>query len=65
MLGLHLSDLDEILCKHTLSDEERYCVCPMSVIIMWGQRSAYGQVLTTVSAQVLNPSAEGETPPHF
>ena len=40
MLGLHLSDLDEILYRHTLGDEERSCVSPMSVIIM----SADGQV---------------------
>ena len=34
VLGLHLSDLDKILDKHTLGDEERSCVSPMSVIIM-------------------------------
>ena len=34
VLGLHLSDLDKILYRHTLGDEERSCVSPMSVIIM-------------------------------
>ena len=34
VLGLHLSDLDQILYRHTLGDEERSCVSPMSVIIM-------------------------------
>ena len=34
MLGLQLSDLDKILYRHTLGDEERSCVSPMSVIIM-------------------------------
>jgi len=34
VLGLRLSDLDKILDKHTLGDEERSCVSPMSVIIM-------------------------------
>ena len=46
VLGLHLSDLDKILCRHTLGDEERFCVSPMSVIIT-GQRSAEGQVLAS------------------
>ena len=30
----HLSDLDEILYRHTLGDEERSCVSPMFIIIM-------------------------------
>ena len=34
VLGLHLSDLDKILDKHTLGDEERSRVSPMSVISM-------------------------------
>ena len=34
MLGLHLSDLDTILYRHTVGDDEGYCVSPMSVIIM-------------------------------
>ena len=34
VLGIQLSDLDKILDKHTLGDEERSCVSPMSVIIM-------------------------------
>ena len=34
MLALHLSDVDKILYRHTLGDEERSCVSPMSVIIM-------------------------------
>ena len=34
VLGLQLSDLDKILYRHTLGDEERSCVSPMSVIIM-------------------------------
>ena len=34
MLGIQLSDLDKILYRHTLGDEERSCVSPMSVIIM-------------------------------
>ena len=34
VLGLQLSDLDKILDKHTLGDEEGSCVSPMSVIIM-------------------------------
>ena len=44
--GFHLSDLDKILYRHTLGDEERSCVSPMSVIIM-GQRSVGRQVLAT------------------
>ena len=44
VLGLHLSDLDKILYRHTLGDAERSCVSPMSVIIMV-QRSAEEQVL--------------------
>ena len=34
VLGLQLSDLDKILDKHTLGDEERFCLSPMFVIIM-------------------------------
>ena len=34
VLGLHLSDLDKILYRHPLGDEERSCVSPISVIIM-------------------------------
>ena len=34
MLGLKLSDLDKMLYRHTLGDEERSCVSHMSVIIM-------------------------------
>ncbi len=34
VLGLCPSDLDKILYRHTLGDEERSCVSPMSVIIM-------------------------------
>ena len=34
VLGLHLSDLDQMLDKHTLGDEERSCVSPMSVIMV-------------------------------
>ena len=34
VLGLQLSDLGNILYRHTLGDEERSCVSPMSVIIM-------------------------------
>ena len=34
VLGLHLSDLDKILYRHTLGDEERSCVSAMSVVIM-------------------------------
>ena len=34
VLGLHLSDLDTILDKHTLVDEERSRVSAMSVVIM-------------------------------
>ena len=29
VLGLHLSDLDHILDKHTLGDEEKSCVSPL------------------------------------
>ena len=46
VLELHLSDLDEILYRHTLGDEERSCVSPRSVIIM-GAESAEEQVLAT------------------
>ena len=34
VLRLHLSDLDKILDKHTLGDEERSCMSAMSVVIM-------------------------------
>ena len=34
VLRLHLSDVDKILYRHTLGDEEGSCVSPMSVIIM-------------------------------
>ena len=34
VLGIQLSDLDEILYRHTLGDKERSYVSPMSVIIM-------------------------------
>ena len=34
VLGLHPSDLDKMLDKHALGDEEGSCVSPMSVIIM-------------------------------
>jgi len=34
VLGFHLSDLDKMLDKHALGDEEGSCVSPMSVIIM-------------------------------
>ena len=34
MLELHLSDLDNILYRHTLGDEERSYVSTMSVVIM-------------------------------
>ena len=34
VLRLHLADLDKILDKHTLGDEERSYVNPMSVITM-------------------------------
>ena len=33
-LRLQLSDVHEILYRHTSGDEERSCVSPMSVIIM-------------------------------
>ena len=45
MLGFHLSDLDEIMDKHTLGDEERSCMSPMSVIIMGAEicwRTGFG-----------------------
>ena len=45
VLGLHLSDLDKILYRHTLGDEERSCVSPMSVIIMGAEicrRTGFG-----------------------
>ena len=34
VLRLHLSDLDEILDRHSPGDEERSCVSLMSVILM-------------------------------
>ena len=47
VLGLHPSDLDKILDKHTLCDEERSCVSPMSVIIMGAEicwRTGFGNM---------------------
>ena len=34
VLGIHLSDLDQILYRHTLGDAERFGVSRISVIIM-------------------------------
>ena len=34
VLGLRPSDVDKIMYRHTLGDEERSCVSPMSVVIM-------------------------------
>ena len=47
MLGLHLSDLDKILYRHTLGDEEGSRVSPMSVIIMGAEicwRTGFGNM---------------------
>ena len=47
VLGLHLSDLDKILYRHTLGDEDRSCVSPMSVIIMGSEicrRTGFGNM---------------------
>ena len=37
VIGLCPSDVDKILYRHTLGDEEGSCVSPMSVIIMGGE----------------------------
>jgi hypothetical protein len=45
VLGIQLSDLDQILYRHTLGDEERSCVSPISVIIMGAEicwRTGFG-----------------------
>ena len=47
VLGLHLSDLDKISYRHTLDDEERSCVSPMSVIILGAKiccRTGFGHL---------------------
>ena len=47
VLGLCPSDLDKILYRHTLGDEDRSCVSPMSVIIMGAEicwRTGFGNM---------------------
>ena len=47
VLRLHLSDLDQILYRHTLGDEERSYVSPMSAIIMGAEiccRTGFGHL---------------------
>ena len=45
MLRIYLSDLDTILYRHTLGDEEKSCVNPMSVVIMGASASEHIVVL--------------------